>query len=131
MAIVFISPQHRQRVFFLGIIIAFLFVLIFISLSVLFANPKEVEQEFVFNRPKVSVNISVLDSAVVKNLEPFPEMKIEFFYEAFTSQRQKTTGSVWAVSREEAIKTLEGLNLSVSKLTEVEIGRDNPFAPYY
>lgn len=130
MAIVFISPKQRQKTFFLGITIVFLLVLIVISLSVFFAKPKEVKPEFAFNKPKVSININVLNSDEIKNLEPFPEMEIEFAYEAFTFERKKIEGSIWAVSKEEAIKALEGLKLSVSKIEEVGIGRDNPFEKY-
>lgn len=130
MAIVFISPKQRQKTFFLGITVVFLIALIVISLVVFFAKPKDVQPEFVFNRPKVSINVNALNSDEIKSLEPFPEMEIEFAYEAFTVDRKRVVGSIWAISEIEAIKALEELKLFVSEIEEVGIGRDNPFQMY-
>ncbi|TSC95038.1 MAG: hypothetical protein CEN87_50 [Parcubacteria group bacterium Licking1014_1] len=131
MAIVFISPKQRQKIFFLGIIILFLLVLVVISLSVFLAKTKEVPPEQVFNRPKINVNINILESNEIKGLVPFAEMETEFSYEALTEKGKGEKGKVLAVSIEEARKILEGLNLSVVKIEEVGIGRENPFEPYY
>lgn len=104
--------------------------MIVISLSVFFAKPKEVQPGFSFNKPKVSINLDALNSNEIKNLEPFPEMEIEFAYEALTPERKKIEGSIWAVSKEEAIKLLQESKLSVSKIEEIGMGRDNPFESY-
>lgn len=130
MAIVFISPKQRQKTFFLVITTAALLVLIVVSFGVFFAKPKEVEPDFAFNKPKISINPSALDSEEIKNLDPFPELEIEFAYEALTADKKLVKGTIWAVSKKEAIKALEELNLFVSKIDEVGIGRDNPFQPY-
>jgi hypothetical protein len=129
-AIVFISPKQRQKTFFLGITAASLLILIIVSLFVFFAKPKEVQPEFAFNRPKVSINVNALNSNEIKSLEPFPEIEIEFAYEALTIDRRRVAGSIWAISEKEAIKALEEMKLFVSKIEEVGIGRDNPFQMY-
>ena len=105
--------------------------MVVISLSVFLAKTKEVPPEQVFNRPKINVNINILESNEIKGLVPFAEMETEFSYEALTEKGKGEKGKVLAVSIEEARKILEGLNLSVVKIEEVGIGRENPFEPYY
>lgn len=131
MAVVFISPKKRQRVFFTGITIIFLLVLTAVALLVFLSQPAQVAPGLVFNKPKINIDFSVLDSGQFKNLEPFGEMNASFSYTAFTEKGKVVSGFISAVSLEEARKILEGMNLSVSEIKEVDIGRDNPFAPYY
>jgi Na+(H+)/acetate symporter ActP len=130
MAVVFISPKKRQRMFFLGITIMFLLFLAVVAFAVFLSRPPEVAPELVFNKPKVNVDFSVFDSGQFKNLESFEEMKTNFSYVAITEEGKVIDGFISAISIEEAQKILEGLNLSVSRLREVDIGRDNPFTPY-
>ncbi|MEK7665006.1 MAG: hypothetical protein AAB361_02620 [Patescibacteria group bacterium] len=130
MAIVFISPRQRQKMFFLAITAIFTVIMIFILLTVFFINPKNAQPDIVFNKPKVSINLGALDSNDIKNLEPFPEMEIEFFYEALTAERKKIQGYIFASSEAEAAQKLKDLNLVVISIKEVEAGRENPFEPY-
>jgi hypothetical protein len=131
MAVVFISPKQRQKMFFMGITIMFLLFLLIISLGVFLSTPKEVLPVLVFNKPKVSIDISVFDSDQFKNLQPFPEMEVQYSYKATDKNNKPKTGFISAVSEEQARTTLKGMGLNVSDLKETEIGRDNPFIPYY
>lgn len=131
MAVVFISPKKRQRVFFMGITIIFLLVLVVISFGVFLAKPKEVPSVLVFNKPKVSIDMAIFDSDQFKNLQSVPIMEPQYSYIATTRNNKKVTGFVTAPSLEQAETTLEGRGLNVSELKEIEAGRDNPFTPYY
>lgn len=131
MAIVFISPKQRQKTFFIGITVIVLLFLVIISLSILFAKPKEVAPELVFNKPKVDINFKVLDSDQFKELEPFSEMETQFRYVAATKKGKSVTGVISAVSESAAREILITMELTVTEIKEVEIGRENPFEPYY
>jgi predicted tellurium resistance membrane protein TerC len=131
MAVVFISPKQRQKVFFMGITIAFLLFLIIISLTVFLSGPKDVSPVLVFNKPKVNIDMSVFDSEQFKNLQPFDQMQIQYAYKATTKDKKQVSDFVSADSEEHAKTILEGMGLTVTDLKPVEIGRDNPFTPYY
>lgn len=131
MAVVFISPKQRQKVFFIGITVIFLLFLLIISLGVFSSKPKEVSPVLVFNKPKVSIDMSIFDSDQFKNLQPFTQMQTQYSYIAVDKDNKPVTGSISAVSQDEAKTILEGMGLTVSEIKQVEIGRDNPFIPYY
>ncbi len=130
MAIVFISPKQRQRMFFMGITILFVLFLLIISFAVFLSKPKPVPAELVFNRPKIDINLQVLESEQVKNLEPALQMDLQFKYTAITDKGVKTSGIITATSQEEAQKILQGMQLSGVSLEEAKTGRENPFTPY-
>ena len=78
MAVVFISPKQRQRVFFLGITIVLLLLLILIFSGVFLSNPSEVSLVLVFNKPKVTYNIiNDLDSDVFNLFQVIMNQKEE------------------------------------------------------
>lgn len=131
MAVVFISPKQRQKMFFLGITIIFLLFLVFISLVVFLSKPKQNSAVLVFNKPKVSIDMAVFDSDQFKNLQPFVEMQTQFVYSADTKEKTKVTGFITAATMEDAEKVLEGMGMTSINLEEAEIGRVNPFEPYY
>jgi predicted tellurium resistance membrane protein TerC len=131
MAVVFISPKQRQKVFFMGITIIFLLFLIIISLGVFLSGPKDVSPVLVFNKPKVDIDIKIFDSSQFKDFQSFIQMETQYSYKATSKDKKLKTGFVSAVSMEQAKAILEGMGLKVSELKEVEIGRDNPFTPYY
>lgn len=131
MAVVFISPKQRQRMFFMGIAVIFLLFLLVVSLGVFLSKPNEVLPELVFNKPKVNINMDVFDSEQFKNLQPFIEMKTQYSYKARTRNNKLQSGFISAVSIEQAKDILEGMGLTVLELEEAEIGRENPFTPYY
>lgn len=131
MAVVFISPRQRQRVFFVGITVIFLLFLAAIFSGVFLAKPKEAPPPTAFNKPKVDINMNVFDSNQFKELLPFSEMQIQYFYTATTREGQERSGFITAVSIEQAEEILTGRGLTVNVLKETEIGRENPFVPYY
>ncbi len=131
MAVVFISPKQKQRTFFVGTTIVFLLFLAVVFAGVFFSEPKESSFIPVFNKAKVSIDMSVFSSNQFKNLQPFTEMQRQYSYKAMTSANKIKTGIIFANSLEDAKKALEEAGLKVSEIEEVEVGRDNPFIPYY
>lgn len=131
MAVVFISPKQRQKMFFIGITAVFLLFLAILSSGVFMSKPKEVSSALVFNKPKVSIDMSIFDSEQFISLQPFVEMETQYSYSATTKNRRTQTGFISAVSLEEAKTKLESSGLSVAEVKEVEAGRVDPFTPYY
>ena len=129
MAVVFISPKQRQKMFITGITIVVGLFFIVIASIVFFSQPKEVAPELVFNKPKVNINFAVLDSDQFKSLQPFEEMKTEFSYKAIKDGEDKD-GYISADSIEDATKILIELGYIITQIKESEIGRDNPFEFY-
>ena len=66
MAIVFVSPKQRQKLFFLGITILFVLGLFVLGTVVFFSKPKPAPTEQVFVKPEIKVNFEVLDLEQVK-----------------------------------------------------------------
>ena len=131
MAVVFISPKERQRVFFIGITIVFVLFLIVISSVVFLSKPKEVLPVLVFNKPKITIDMSIFDSEQFRNLQSFIEMQTQYSYKAVTKDKKPKSGSITAASIDQAKADLESMGLTVTELKQVEVGRDNPFVPYY
>lgn len=131
MAVVFISPKQRQKMFFIGITVVFLLFLILISLGVFLSKPQEVSPVLVFNKPKVNIDMTIFDSDQFKNLQSFPEMETQYSYNAVTKNNKPQAGFIPAVSIDQAKTILESEGLNVSEIKEAQIGRDNPFTPYY
>jgi len=129
MAVVFISPKQRQKMFITGITIVVGLFLLVIASIVFFSQPKEVSPTLVFNKPKVTIDFNVFDSDEFKNLQPVSEMKIQFVYQA-TKDEKEINGYIAATSRDDAGKILEELGYNVLKIEEAKIGRSNPFEPY-
>lgn len=131
MAIVFVSPKQRQKMFFLGITILFLLFLLAVGLFVFLAPPKKYEAESVFIKPDIQVNFDVLDSLEVKNRVIMGRIGREFNYVMKSLDGQELTGSLFAESLEKAKEILEESGLVLVSLEETEVGRENPFTPYY
>ena len=131
MAVVFISPKQRQRTFFVLITAVFLVFLLVIFFAVFLVSPQSGQQQLVFNKPKVTIDMGVFNSDQFKNLQPFSEMTIKYSYSAVDKNNKTQTGFISAVSEEKARTFLTDTGLTVLDLKEVEVGRDNPFAPYY
>lgn len=117
--------------FIMGITIIFLLFFVVISFVVFLAQPKAVAPELVFNRPKVNIDMAVFDSDQFKNLQAFTQMETQYSYTAVTKNNKQQTGFISAVSADQARAILIGMGLAVTDLKEAEIGRDNPFSPYY
>ena len=131
MAVVFISPKQRQKMFFTIITVIFLLFLIVIFLGVFLSKPKEVLPILIFNKTKIIVNTNIFDSDQFKNLQPFMQMEKQYSYKATTKNEQLKEGFISATSSEQAEILLEDMGLDVSEIKELQIGRENPFVPYY
>ncbi|HQK63592.1 MAG TPA: hypothetical protein PLF16_00405, partial [Candidatus Staskawiczbacteria bacterium] len=132
MAVVFISPKQRQRMFITGIASIFGLIVVIIAAIVFFSQPGAVAPELVFNKPKVTIDFSVLDSEQFGRLNEFKQMENRYTYEATVLEtNEKVTGFTTAASYDDAKKKVEEMGYRVDKLEEVDVGRTNPFEPYY
>ena len=75
MAIVFVSPKKKQRIFFIAG--ALIFVLVLAGLSVLILLPEFADksqqvsvQEASFDASAIAINVGIIDSNKVMNLKP-------------------------------------------------------------
>lgn len=75
--------------------------------------------------------MKIFNSDQFKNLQPFTEMEIRYNYKAVTKDNKQVIGVISAVSSDQASEMLLSMGLTASEIKEVEIGRDNPFVPYY
>ena len=75
--------------------------------------------------------MKIFDSDQFKDLQPFTQMQIQYSYRASDKNGKQQNGFITASSLQEARAMLVAMDLSVSELKEAEIGRDNPFTPYY
>jgi len=131
MAVVFISPKQRQKMFFTAITIVFLLILLIFTLSVFLSKPKTSSVNLVFNKPKVDINMGLFESEEFQNLQPFMGMELQFQYTAHKQGEDDEDGFVYAESEKKAREILQELGYIISKLKEVQKGRDNPFTPYF
>ena len=131
MAVVFISPRQRQRVFFMGITAVVILFLIIISFGVFLSAPAEVSPVLVFNRPKVNIDMSVFGTDQFKNLHSVPDMQTLYSYKATDKNGKPKEGFKVDVSIDQAKTDLEAEGLTITELKEAEAGRTNPFSPYY
>lgn len=131
MAVVFISPKHRQKMFFMGITASLVLFLLFISLWVFLSKPTGSSSQLVLNKPKVTINLNILESEQFKNLQHFQKIPLQFSYIALDGNGKTIKGYISATSEEEAAGMLKAQGLTAGELKEVGIGRDNPFVPYY
>jgi len=115
----------------MGITIIFLLFLAVVSFLVFMSQPKQVSSYLVFNRPKVNIDMKVFDSDQFKNLQSFTEMQNQYSYKATNAKNASEAGFISATSPDQARAILESTGLKVSELKQTQIGRDNPFTPYY
>lgn len=130
MAVVFISPKQRQKMFFTMITVGLLLFLLVISLGVIFSQPEKTVEKVIFNKAKITVDMSIFKQESFKGLQVFPEMHKQFSYNAVARNRTVQNGFISAESEQIAREILENAGLRVSNLQEITVGRDNPFKPY-
>jgi hypothetical protein len=80
--------------------------------------------------PNVNVDLRILNSAALDNLESFNIMEIAFSYTVTDKIGKKINGTISAVSKEDAQKMLEASGYAVESIQEASVGRTNPFASY-
>ena len=135
MAIIFISPKKKQKIFIWLISIAlilFLVTILFIIFSPGFKNETaSIPIQDVLYNPSARINFDIMDSSLVKNLDLFEGMQTEFDYAAQDQNGNNAGGKVLALNQEDAKSILEKMGLKVLTLKESNIGRSDPFVPYY
>ena len=131
MAVVFISPKKRQRMFFMGITAIFLLLLVIIFFGVFSPAPKTVTQITVLNKPSVAIDMSIFSSNEFKNLQPFGQINSQYSYTAKTKNNQSKSGLITAATIDQARNILSSNGLTILTLQAAQTGRSNPFAPYY
>lgn len=134
MAIVFISPKKKQRVFFWGITMSLVSFVIIISVIVvmpeLLNKTQIIPAGISYDKPFITINLDAVDSLQVKNLEPFVSLETEFAYNVKDQHGKQTAGNISAATKDDAQKLLEGAGFSVLSLQEVMAGRSDPFTSY-
>ena len=129
MAVVFISPKKKQKIFFTSV--GFVFIVIFsLIMGWIFLLKPSAQVSVEFNKPKVTINFKVLDQDQFKNLETFSSIQPQFSYTARDKSKKEVTGFVSADKKEDAMKILQDRGFSDISLVEILSGRDNPYIPY-
>lgn len=138
MAIVFVSPKKKQKIFFTITALIMTLFLVGVSLIALLPEFKEglaiipinIETGYI-TVPEVKINFNVVDSDSVRKLEPFVILEPEFSYVAQDSTGKQLTGMLLASSQNQAETILKGMGLTIIEIREVNAGKQEPFIPYY
>lgn len=134
MAIVFISPKAKRKIFFRAA--AMLVFLILIVFSVVFLIIESLNAKLANLAPPpaatsgVAINFTIIDSPKVLDLEPFLGPKMEFTYLVEDNNGKQIQGNILAISKEDAKTLLEEAGFKVVSLKEIKIGRNEPFVAY-
>ena len=131
MAIVFVSPKQKQRLFLAGIIALFVLVLISIAFFVFLSKPASTILQQSFKKTEIKINFEVLDSDKVKYLSVVEKMELQFTYTAVGPDDKPVVGKILAVSEEKALEDLRNMKLTNIVITASSPGRVDPFASYY
>ncbi len=135
MAIVFISPQQKQKTI-IKIIVGLLALLLVAGSLVIFIPkfinaPAKAKIKVSFAKPDVIINLDIINSEKVKNLNLFSNLETEFVYVVKNQQGNLITGNIVALTPFDAQKLLEESGFKVVSLKEINIGRSEPFTSYY
>jgi hypothetical protein len=133
MAVVFISPKSKQKAFLMWIVTGVMAFIAGVAFFVFTYSPTTTIDvgNVIFNKPKVTIDLSILDSDRFKNLNPFDQLETQFSYNGTTDKGKISSGIISAININEARKILVGMGLLVIDLKPVDSGRLNPFTPYY
>jgi hypothetical protein len=133
MAITFVAPKAQRNTFFWIISLGVVLLLSGISLVVFlpgFFQGQGSVNVVPFVGSDISVNLSILDSAKVKNLEAFGDLDISFAYVVTDAQGTQVSGVISAPTRELARQNLEQGGFKVVSISDLVPLKSNPFAPY-
>ena len=134
MAIVLISPKKRQRTFFWGLISLATVVLIAVASFIFVPSLKNITIKIpdsqTYVTPDIKLNLSIIDSQQVKNLQLFEDIETEFSYTAQDNNGKQAVGKISAMDKDAARKSLEQMGFTIVSLQETNAGRSDPFVPY-
>ncbi len=110
-----------------------IFLLFVISLVVFPPQlPGEKQTQVPSNMSDLTVNLGILDSQQMKNLELFSHSaQTEFTYTATDKKGKKVTGKISATDENAARTMLTEKGLVVTGIKGQTIGKSQPFLPYY
>lgn len=132
MAIIFVSPKQKQKLFVIAVVSALVFVLVVISLIIFLSKPKAVsDQNFFEKKPEIVIDFSVLEKEQIKLMEIPPRPQMQFDYTATGEGGKFLSGRIVASSEKEALSILESRKISAIQIKKTSVGRINPFLPYY
>ncbi len=136
MAILFVSPQKTQRMLMLIVISLLIVFLVGFSLTIFwpqfsFGNQDPLLNPTAYQAPDIQIDFRAVDSNQFKNLEVFSEVQIEFNYIAKDENDKQIIGVIMATNKDNAQIILEQMGLKASSLEEKNLGRNEPFSPYY
>jgi len=138
MAITFKSSKAKQKAVTVLVVVVLVVCLVGFALIVLLPEflynnqtvSTTIGQIFSFGKPDISLNFSVVDSPEVANLQPFVVMETEFTYVVINRVGKKITGTISAVSIDDATALLEKSGYIVVSVSQMATGRSNPFISY-
>jgi hypothetical protein len=133
MAIIFISPKAKQKSFLKMFIIGSTAVVIILVLMAAILWLININQGMVSANPvspDLSVNLKVLDSDTVKNLQSFADLEVQFSYVVHDKDDKQIEGTISAINQSTAKSLLEASGFKVLILKEVVQGRSEPFTAY-
>lgn len=131
MAIVFVSPKQRQKIFLISIVAGLVIFLLLVTLAVFLARPRAVSKIELYQTPNITIDFSVFDQEQLKSSDILGKIPLEFTYVAKTKLGFQTKGTVIAPTEEEALKMLAEKEISDITLSGPLVGRENPFVSYY
>lgn len=132
MVILFNQPHQSRSALIVAVVLVLVIALVGIYVAILppafltAINPVPAPAQ-----SNLSINFDAIDSGAFKDLEVFSEAQIEFAYIATDASGQKITGSIMASTKEIAKSMVEQMGFKVSSIEEKNIGRSEPFQPYY
>ncbi len=134
MAILFTSPKRNQQIMIRVSLVVLIILLLGVTVILLPSQSLVIISSTSIapnNTATVKINFEVLDSNQFKNLEPFSGTQTEFSYIATDKDGKKIVGSMVAETKDAVKKILEQMEFKVSSIEEKNIGRLEPFSPYY
>ncbi len=134
MAIVFISPKARERFFLRMVLLSVVLVLATVSLVLFITFVLDGNQNSAVNQvgsqPNIAINMNIVNSDQVKNLNPFYDLQTEFSYVVADKNGKQTQGNISAATKEDAQALLQQSGYTIISLDEATVGRSDPFVSY-
>ncbi len=131
MAIVFVSPKQRQKMFLISIVAGLVIFLLLVTLIVFLARPRAVAKIELYQTPNITIDFSIFDQEQLKSSDILGKIPVEFTYTAKTKLGFETKGTIIAPTEEEATKMLTEKEFFDIALSGPLVGRENPFVSYY
>ncbi|OGZ69157.1 MAG: hypothetical protein A3D35_03000 [Candidatus Staskawiczbacteria bacterium RIFCSPHIGHO2_02_FULL_34_9] len=133
MAILFKQSNSKERLF-TWVVILFSIIFLF-SFSFFIFPPLDnfsSQQGEIFGQYDVKIDLGLLDSDKVKNLNLFSEeIKLEFTFTAKDKNGKSVAGNIMAIDKNEAESILKDKEFTVLSIDEYQAVNGDPFSPYY